>query len=270
MDMKRGVLIVFTILGMWSCSSPHGQIIEDDSKKGDAKRFVFTILDELGDTIAKDFSVRIKLPLDTAFMGPVPHVISYTQFEKIDSLIVQEDIATIRHVNGVRCVGKFVRLKHKIEISGPVKFKANYVQDVDWTKVNANQVNCCFVKWGNSGSELDKAIEKACEQNKSLAAFYWSWNEDSKKDINFFENANDSLFRKGWSTPNQYYITWNEREDEAFYIIDEGIISDLNEDGIADRLLRYSKQGVAGVCGVTKKERGGKLEFFIKISVNSN
>ena len=139
---------------------------------------------------------------------------------------------------------------------------ANYVHYVDWTNVNANQVNCCFVNWGNSGSELDKAIEKACEQDKSLAEFYWSWNEENKRDINFFKHANDSLFRKGWSASNQYFITWNESDDEAFHIIDEGVIYDLNGDGIADRLLKYRKQGAAGVCGLTRKERGGRLVFF--------
>jgi hypothetical protein len=233
-----------------------------DTISEETKLFVFSVLDDVGDTIAKDFSVRMKLPLDTTFMGPVPHVISYNQFDKIDSLIEQEDMATISRINGVRCVGEFVRLKHKIEISGSQEFKANYVQDLDWTKVNANQVNCCFVNWGNSGSELDKAIEKACGQDKSLAKFYWSWNEENKTDIDFFENANDSLFRKGGSTPNQYFITWNEKVEDAFHIIDEGIISDLNGDGIADRLLKYRKQGGAGVCGVKRKERGGRLEFF--------
>ena len=233
-----------------------------DTISEETKLFVFSVLDDVGDTIAKDFSVRMKLALDTTFMGPVPHVIYYNQFEKIDSWIVQEDMATISRVKGVRCVGEFVHLKHKIEISGSHKFKANYVQDLDWTEVNANQVNCCFVNWGNSGSELDKAIERACEQGKSLAEFYWSWNEDSKKDINFFEHANDSLFRKGWSASNQYFITWNESNDEAFHIIDEGVIYDLNGDGIADRLLKYRKQGAAGVCGLTRKERGGRLAFF--------
>jgi hypothetical protein len=230
-----------------------------DTISEETKLFVYSVLDDVGDTIAKDFSVRMKLALDTTFMGPVPHVISYNQFEKIDSLIVQEDMATISRVNGVRCVGEFVRLKHKIEISGSQKFKANYVQDLDWTKVNANQVNCCFVNWGNSGSELDKAIEVACDQGKSLAEFYWNWNEENKRDINFFELATDSLFRKGWSASNQYFITWNEKEEDAFHIIDEGIISDLNGDGIADRLLKYRKQGAAGVCGVTRREREGRL-----------
>ena len=251
-------IAVWLLLG---CDTPSNNSYVN-SNSAEANLFKFSILDDAGDTIAKDFSVRMKLPLDTTFMGPVPHVISYNQFEKIDSLIVQEDMATISRVNGVRCVGEFVRLKHKIEISGPQKFMANYVQDLDWKKVNANQVNCCFVNWGNSGSELDKAIEKACEQDKSLAEFYWSWNEENKRDINFFKHANDSLFRKGWSASNQYFITWNEREDEAFHLIDEGIISDLNGDGVADRLLKYSKQGAAGVCGVTRKERGGSLVFF--------
>ena len=233
-----------------------------DTNSEETKLFVFSVLDDAGDTIAKDFSVRIKLPLDTTFMGLVPHVISYNQFENIDSLIVQEDMVTISRVNGVRCVGEFVRLKHKIEISGSQKFKANYVQDLDWTEVNANQVNCCFVNWGNSGSELDKAIEKACGQDKSLAKFYWSWNEENKTDIDFFEHANDSLFRKCVSTPVQYFITWNEREEDAFHIIDEGIICDLNGDGIADRLLKYRKQSGAGVCAVTRKGRVGRLVFF--------
>jgi hypothetical protein len=258
--MTRAIYLIAVIL-LFGCDSKT-ITAKFDTNSEETKLFVFSVLDDAGDTIAKDFSVRIKLPLDTTFMGPVPHVISYNQFENIDSLIVQEDMATISRVNGVRCVGEFVRLKRKIEISGSQKFKANYVQDLDWTKVNANQVNCCFVNWGNSGSELDKAIEKACEQDKSLAEFYWSWNEDSKKDINFFEHANDSLFRKGWSTPNQYFIPWNEREEDAFHIIDEGIICDLNGDGIADRLLKYRKQGGAGVCGVTRREREGRLDFF--------
>jgi hypothetical protein len=249
------------VLLLLGCDTPSNNSYVN-SNSAEAKLFKFSILDDAGDTIAKDFSVRMKLPLDTTFMGPVPHVISYGQFEMIDSLIVQEDMATISQVNLVRCVGDFERLKDKIEKGGPQVYKANYVQNLDWTKVNANGVNCCFVNWGNSGSELDKAIERACEQGKSLAEFYWSWNEDSKKDINFFEHANDSLFRKGWSASNQYFITWNERDDEAFHIIDEGIISDLNGDGIVDRLLKYSKQGAAGVCGVTRKERGGRLEFI--------
>ncbi len=260
--MKRGsISILVLFLFAFGCTSPSNKSNQVDSQK-DSKQFELTILDDLGDTIISDFSIQLRMLLDTTFMGLVPHVISYNQFENIDSLIVQEDMATISRVNGVRCVGEFVRLKHKIEISGPQKFKANYVQDLDWTKVNANQINCCFVNWGNSGSELDKAIEKSCGQHKSLAEFYWIWNEENKKDIDFFEHANDSLFRKGWSTPNQYLITWNEKEEDAFHIIDEGIISDLNGDGIADRLLKYRKQGAAGVCGVTRKERGGRLEFI--------
>lgn len=258
--MTRAICSIALLL-LLGCDAPSNKS-KVNSNSEDSRLFVFSVLDDAGDTIAKDFSVRIKMPLDTAFMGPVPHVISYNQFEKIENLLVQEDMATISRVNGVRCVGEFVRLKHKIEISGSQKFKANYVQNLDWTEVNANQVNCCFVNWGNSGSELDKAIERACEQGKSLAEFYWSWKEDSKKDINFFEHANDSLFRKGWSASNQYFVTWNVREEEAFHIIDEGIISDLNGDGVADRLLKYRKQGAAGVCGVTRMGRGGRLEFF--------
>jgi hypothetical protein len=155
------------------------------------------------------------------------------------------------------CVGEFVRLKHKIEMRGTQKHKANYIQDLDWTKVNTNQGNCCFVNWGNLGSELDKAIEMACEQDKSLAEFYWIWNQVNKKDNYFFEHANDSLFRKGWSSPNKYFITWNEREVEAFHIIDEGIIRDLNGLGIADRLLKWRKGIAAGVCWITMTDRKG-------------
>ncbi len=240
-----------------------------DTISEETKLFVFSVLDDVGDTIAKDFSVRMKLALDTTFMGPVPHVISYNQFEKIDSLLVQEDMATISRVNGVRCVGEFVRLKHIIEISGPQKFIANYVHDVDWTMVNANQVNCIFEIWGIYSEEYLQAVTKANGQGKSLAEFHYQRAESNQSDKDFFKHANDSVFRKGYE-PNQYFLAWGDAETEAFRIIDEEIIGDLNDDGIADRLLRFSKHGISGVCGVTRKERGGRLEFFMKISVNSN
>lgn len=78
----------------------------------------------------------------------------------------------------------------------------------------------------------------------------------SNESQDFFKHANDSVFRNGFE-PNQYFLTWDDAETEAFRITDEGIIGDLNGDGVADRLLCYSKQGAAGVCGVTRKERKG-------------
>jgi hypothetical protein len=259
--MKRGILIILTILGMWSCSSPNGQKKEDDTSVDDSKRFSFTVLDELGDTIAKDFSFRIKLPLDTTFMGSVPHVISYAQFEEIDSLIVQEDMVSLRQYYQIRCAGDYVRLKRRIEMRGPQDYKANYVQDVDWTEVNANQVNCKFEIWGIYGEEYFQAVTQANRQGKSLAAFHYEWTEGNQADKDFFKHANDSVFRKAYY-PSQYYLTWDDAETEAFRITDEGVIGDLNGDGVADRLLRYCKHGITGVCGVTRKERGGRLEFF--------
>ena len=248
------------VLLLLGCDAPSNKS-NVNSNSEDSKLFVFSVLDYAGDTIAKDFSIRIKMPLDTTFMGPVPHVISYLQFEKIDNLLVQEDMATISRVNGVRCVGEFVRLKHKIEISGLQKFNVNFVQDLDWTKVSANQVNCIFEIWGVYGEEYLHAVTQANRAGESLAEFHYHWTESNKSVKDFFKHANDSVFRQGYE-PNQYFLTFGDAETEAFRITDEGIIGDLNGDGIADRLLRYSKQGISGVCGVTRKERGGRLEFF--------
>lgn len=143
----------------------------------------------------------------------------------------------------------------------PGKCKVNYVQDLDWRKVNAQQVNCIFEIWGIYGEEYRQAVIQANRENKSLAEFHYQWTETNQSDPLFFKHALDSVFHKGYD-PNQYYLTWGDAETEAFQIVDEGVVGDLNGDGIADRLLRYHKQGVAGVCGVTRKERGGRLEFF--------
>jgi hypothetical protein len=257
--MIRTIYFILMIL-LLGCDAPNNNSVTN-SNSDESKLFVLSVLDDMGDTIVKNFSLRIKLPLDTTFMGPVPHVISFAQLEMIDSLIVQEDMASIGQVNGIRCVGDFVRFKRRLEMIAPQKFKANYVQDLDWTKVNANQVNCIFEIWGNYGQEYFQAVSKANQENKTLAEFHYQWTETNRKDPDFFEHANDSVFRVGFS-PSQYFLTWGDEETEAFRIIDEGVIGDLNGDGIADRLLRYSKQGVAGVCGLTRKQSGGSLEFF--------
>jgi hypothetical protein len=232
-----------------------------NSNSSETKLFVLSVLDDVGDTIAKDFSFQIKLPFDTTFMGSVPHVISYAQFEEIDSLIVQEDMVSLRQYCDIRCAGDYVRLKRRIEMIGPQKYKANYIQDVDWTMVNANQVNCIFEIWGIYGEEYFQAVTQANNQSKSLAAFHYEWTEGNQADKDFFKHANDSVFRKAYY-PSQYYLTWDDAETEAFRITDKGVIGDLNGDGVADRLLRYCKHGITGVCGVTRKERGGRLEFF--------
>jgi hypothetical protein len=232
-----------------------------NSNSSETKIFVLSVLDDTGDTIAKDFSFQIKLPLDTTFFGPVPHVISYGQFEMIDSLIVQEDMVSLRQYYQIRCAGDYVRLKRKIEMRGPQNYKANYVQDLDWTKVNANQVNCIFEIWGIYGEEYFQAVTQANSQSKSLAAFHYEWTEGNQADKDFFKHANDSVFRKAYY-PSQYYLTWDDAETEAFRITDKGVIGDLNGDGVADRLLRYCKHGITGVCGVTRRARGGRLEFF--------
>ena len=247
------------ILG-WDCASGDHSIHSVSESQSD-QQMVFTILDELGDTIAKDFSVQIKMPMDTMFMGPLPHVINYAQFATMDSLILQEDMATIGQINAIHCAGRFVQLKRILALSEPGKCKVNYVQDLDWTKVNAHQVNCIFEIWGIYGEEYRQAVIQADRENKSLAEFHYQWTETNQRDPEFFKHALDSVFRKGYD-PNQYYLTWGDAETEAFQIVDEGVVGDLNGDGIADRLLRYHKQGVARVCGVTRKESGGRLEFF--------
>jgi hypothetical protein len=242
------------------CDSPNNNSMTNNNSE-EARLFKFSVLDDVGDTIAKDFSVQIKMPMDTMFMGPLPHVINYAQFATMDSLILQEDMATIGQINAIHCAGRFVQLKRILALSEPGKCKVNYVQDIDWTKVNAHQVNCIFEIWGIYGEEYRQAVIQANSENKSLAEFHYQWTETNQRDPEFFKHALDSVFHKGYD-PNQYYLTWGDAETEAFQIEDEGVIGDLNGDGIADRLLRYHKQGVAGVCGVTRKERGGRLEFF--------
>lgn len=257
--MTRIIYLIPVIL-LLGCDTPNIKSVTN-SNSNETKLFVLSVLDDVGDTIAKDFSARIKMPLDTTFMGPVPHVISYTQFEKIDSLIVQEDMVSLFQVYDIRCAGDYTRLKRRIEMSGPQNYKVNYVQDLDWTKVNANQVNCIIEIWGIYGEEFFQAVTQANSQSKSLAEFHYERTEGNQSDKDFFKHANDSVFRKGYY-PSQYFLTWDDLETKAFRITDEGVICDLNGDGVADRLLRYCKHGISGVCGVTRKERGGRLEFF--------
>jgi len=259
-------MYLFAVALLLGCDSP-SNTNKANSNSVETKHFLLSVLDDAGDTIAKDFLVRIKMPLDTTFMGPIPHVITYKQLVDIDSMIIQDYLFEIRNFSALHGIGEFSRLKHKIQKNGAQKFKVNYVQDLDWTKVNANQVNCIFEIWGIYGDEYLQAVTEANGAHKSLAEFHYHWKESNQSNKDFFKHANDSVFRKGYE-PDQYFLTWGDSETEAFQITDEGIICDLNSDGIADRMLRYSKQGITGVCGVTRKERGGWLGFFDITALN--
>ena len=112
--MTRIIYLIPVIL-LLGCDTPNIKS-GTNSNSNETRLFILSVLDDVGDTIAKDFSFQIKLPLDTTFFGPVPHVISYGQFEMIDSLIVQEDMVSLRQYYQIRCAGDYVRLKRKIEI----------------------------------------------------------------------------------------------------------------------------------------------------------
>lgn len=66
----------FAVVLLLGCDSP-SNTNKANSNSVETKHFLLSVLDDAGDTIAKGFLVRINMPLDTTFMGPFPHVITY-------------------------------------------------------------------------------------------------------------------------------------------------------------------------------------------------
>jgi hypothetical protein len=192
-------------------------------------------------------------------------IISFEEYVKMEPHIKQDDMMSIRDCYGIVHMGHLALVKKEFLHRGNVKAKNDFVSNINWEKVSANDISCKPILWGVVyGDEFFTAYKSALNRNFSWAEFYMHRdnervNEKISKD--YLSHAQDSLFKTD-DEPGSYTLTWNNDDEHSFRIVDLNMVMDWDNDGYADRLLRWYAQHRSGVCRVTRRGDGKQIEFF--------
>ena len=233
------------------------------------RRIYLTILDCNNDTIATN---EIYHPESDKFWNKFKddstYTISFTEFirHSYDDNIGAYDMAYMRVQLGILQRGNLAFVKK--EFSNKKNYKYDFVSNISWLSVNATQLSSDILDWDISVGGYSDFISEAVKKKWSYAKtkYYLQDDENENKNAyrNFMKNATDSVFKKG-AYENFYYLSfseWGIEEGDCFGIHDLGIISDINNDGFADRIASWHDYNTFGVCGITKKSNEGLIEFF--------
>jgi hypothetical protein len=238
---------------------------ENNTKKPELLKLHLTVLDCNLDTIdtAAIFEMDSLFTSDE-FKSGGHYTISYEQFQKFDPHITGQCMAQYGTQKYINQMGQIALIKRDFKNSKYPKFKHNYVQNINWLKVNATQIEpnllCCGVCSNEWYEECQKANAKKYSYAEMLARSQLEF-ENSIPFDEYMKHAKDSVFTKGYYK-DTYYFTYGNDQEDSFFIHDLGIIADINGDGYADRVASWSYNVSGGICGVTKKSPKGLIEFF--------
>lgn len=172
---------------------------------------------------------------------------------------------TLEICSGIMERGQFAITMAEYKKKGSSGIKKDFVSDLDWLKVSANDISCRPVLWGAVyGEEFFNAYHSALKDKLSWAEFYLDWDKfhgGVKVSHDYLKQAEDSLFKKG-AGAYKYYLPWRESPEYAFQVWDIKTIMDWDGDGYADRIIRWVGSHGAGVGRVTRKGPDERLEFF--------
>ena len=226
---------------------------------------VITVLDLNRDTICLNSKFRFDSLGLIMFKGKDTLTLSFEEYLKMKPHIKQEDMMSIRDCSGIVHIGQLALVKKEFLSRGKVKAKRDFVSNVNWSNVNANDISCRPVLWGKVyGDEFFSAYKSALERNLSWAELYMHWdnknvNEEISKE--YLRHAQDSLFKED-DEPGCYTLTWNNHDEHSFRIVDLKMVMDWDNDGYADRMLQWYAHHGSGVCRVTRRGDGKQIEFF--------
>jgi hypothetical protein len=199
------------------------------------------------------------------FKGKDTLIISFEEYLKMETHIKQDDMMSIRSCSGIVHMGQLALVKREYRKRGMIEVKNDLVSNVNWSNVNANDISCRPVLWGKVyGDEFFNAYKSALDRNLSWAELYMHWDNKSvneKISKGYLRHAQDSLFRKD-DEPGSYTLTWNNDDGHSFRIVDLDMVMDWDDDGYADRMLRWYAQHGSGVCRVTRRGDVKQIEFF--------
>jgi len=192
------------------------------------------------------------------------YTISYEQFQKIDPHITGQCMAQYGTQKYINQVGQIALIKRDFKNSKFPKYKYNYVQNINWLKVNATQIGTNLMCCGICSNEAIESCDEALKNNYSYAEMEARWQLKYGKAIpieEYMKQAKDSVFTKGYNK-DTYYFTYGNEQEDSFFIHDLGIIADINGDGYADRVASWSYNVSGGICAVSKKSPKGMIQLF--------
>jgi len=271
------LVILVTCLGKILNSDSNSDVLTDSSAAEvvnpnseevisyDDSTFKFiTVMDVNGDTIC----LNKKFMLDSLglrmFKGKDTLVMSFDEYLKIEPHIMLDDMMTVRECYGIVHMGQLALVKIAFRKRGMVKAKNDFVSNINWAKVSANDISCKPILWGVVyGDEFFGAYSSALRRKLSWAEFYMHWDNkkgDEKIAKKYLRSSRDSLFKKE-EDPDEYTLSWGY-EEQSFRIVDLNMVMDWDKDGYADRMLRWYAYHGSGLCRVTRKGEGRQIEFF--------
>jgi hypothetical protein len=238
---------------------------ETNTKKPELVKLHLTVLDCNLDTIdtAAIFEMDSLFTSDE-FKSGGHYTISYEQFQKFDPHITGQCMAQYGTQKYINQMGQIALIKRDFKNSKYPKFKHNYVQNINWLKVNATQISpnlmCCGICSRESFERCDSAVKNNLSYAQMCAQNQLGFHNPIPFD-ECMKQAKDSVFTRGYFE-DTYYFTYGNLEQHSFFIHDLGIVADINGDGYADRVASWSFNVSGGICGVTKKSPKGLIEFF--------
>ncbi|MFN5346466.1 MAG: hypothetical protein ACK5B3_04515 [Bacteroidota bacterium] len=145
----------------------------------------------------------------------------------------------------------------------------NYVEDIKWDEINANQIDAEIELIGSISNDILEEYRIAKKNNYSLARMNYNFEQKhySKRDFYcYMKSTEDSLFRK--IDNNTYSFSFGNRDNGEYTIIDMNKVIDQDLDGYADRIVKVICGKYGNFYSVSRKSKTGLLEFT-KISSHS-
>ena len=234
-------------------------------QKSPLVRLYLTVLDCNNDTIDSETQFELdSLFSSDEFQTEGHYTISYEQFQQLDPHITNQDMAQYGIQKYINQLGQIAIIKRDFKNGKYPKFKWDFVQNINWLKVNATQISpnlmCCGICSMESLGRCDSAVKNNLSYAEMCAQAQLEFPNSIPFD-EYMKHAKDSLFTEGYYE-DTYYFTYGDDEVNAFFIHDLGIVADINGDGFADRVASWSYNASGGICGVTRKSKTGLIELF--------
>jgi hypothetical protein len=167
--MKFILYILPLSLIMFSCGETKVQSIEPDNSP-EPKQFVkfITVMDVNNEVICENQQVSIDSILNESWKGKDSLELSFNEFVEIEDHIIINDMMTLGICSGILERGQFAITMAEYKKKGRLGIKKDFVSDLDWLKVNANDISCRPVLWGAVyGEEFFNAYHSALKSNLS-------------------------------------------------------------------------------------------------------
>lgn len=244
-----------------ACVNPNSN---ENTETHDSTIKVITVLDANRDTICLNERFKFDSIGLLNFNNVDTLIMTFQEYLKIEPHIMLDDMMTVRECYGIVHMGQLALVRRAFRNRGMVKAKNDFVSDINWAKVSANDISCKPILWGVVyGDEFFSAYSSALKRKLSWAEFYMHWDNkkgDEKIAEKYLPSSRDSLFKKD-ENPNKYTLSWGY-EAQSFRIVDLNMVMDWDKDGYADRMLRWYAYHGSGLCRVTRKGEGKQIEFF--------